>query len=334
MLTRPAQTVTAPLRWGILGVSEQVGRKAVLPAFCQSPTADLVAIASRDSERARQEAERFDAGRAYGSYADLLADPEVEAVYIPLPNALHCAWTIAAARAGKHVLCEKPLACTPTEAEEMASTCAAARVVLMEAYMTPFHPRSVRIVELARSGALGELRFARTAFTFPLDDPTNHRWRPEMGGGSLLDVGIYCLAPLLAAAGQAPADIAAQAVMADSGVDASFSGWLGFPGGFNAAFQTSFETSERQTIEIAGTEGAIVVDHAFTPSTVDLHIWLTKRDGSDQIVVSEGNNPYLAMVEHFAAVVRGDESSRRPPAESIALLRLLDRLRAAAVPAH
>ncbi|MBI2911254.1 MAG: Gfo/Idh/MocA family oxidoreductase [Chloroflexi bacterium] len=323
-----------PLRWGVLGISEQVGRKAVLPALRDSPTAELLAIASRDAGRAQEETQRFGARRSYGAYADLLADPEIEAVYIPLPNSLHHEWTVAAAEAGKHVLCEKPLACTAAEAEAMASACTAAGVVLMEAYMTPFHPRSARIVELARSGALGALRFARTAFTFPLEDSANHRWRPEMGGGSLLDVGIYCLAPLLAVAGQEPADVAAQAVIAESGVDASFSGWLGFPGGFSAAFQTSFETGERQTLEIAGTEGAIVVDHAFTPSTVDMHVWLTKRDGSDQIIVSEGNDPYVAMVEHFAAVVRGAEPARRPPEDSIALLRLLDRLRAAAVPSH
>ncbi len=326
--------MTPPLRWGVLGVSEVAGRKAVLPALRDSPTADLVAVASRDEGRASQEAQHFGARRAYGSYADLLADPEIEAVYLPLPNSMHHEWTIAAARAGKHVLCEKPLACTAADAEAMAAACTTSGVLLMEAYMTPFHPRSARLIELARSGALGELRFARAAFTFPLDDPANHRWQPEMGGGSLLDVGIYCLAPLLAIAGQEPQNVAAQAFLADSGVDASFSGWLGFPGGFSATFQTSFETGERQTMEIAGTEGAIVVDRAFTPSTADLHIWLTKRDGSDQIVVSEGSNPYLAMVEHFAAVTRGAESSRRPPEESIALLHLLDRLRAAAGPPH
>ena len=136
--------------------------------------------------------------RTYQSYASLVEDPEVEAVYVPLPNSLHREWVERAAAAGKHVLCEKPLAPTAADARAMADACAAAGVALLEAYMTPFHPRARAVEALVASGRLGALRFGRAVFTGVLDRPDDHRWRPEMGGGALLDVGIYCVAPLLA----------------------------------------------------------------------------------------------------------------------------------------
>lgn len=318
--------MTERLRWGILGVSELVGRKAVLPALQRSPTAELVAIGSRDPERARSEVSRFGARHAYGDYASVLADPDVEAVYLPLPNALHLEWTVRAAEAGKHVLCEKPLACNTAEAREMAKACEATGVVLMEAYMTPFHPRSTRTLELART--LGDLRFARTAFTFTADDPErkNYRFDSKMGGGALLDVGIYCLAPLLAIAGREPQRVAASAVLAPEGIDASFTGWLDFGGGFTASFQTSFEAPERQMLEVVGTEAVLSIeDQAFTPGPND-----TALSVGGKAVTCEANDPYQAMVEHFADVVRGEANPARTPQDSIQMMALLDRLRAAA----
>lgn len=311
-----------PLRWGILGVSELVGRKAVLPALQRSPTADIVAIGSRDPERARVEAAHFGAPKS-GSYNDVFADPDVEAVYLPLPNALHLPWTKRAAEAGKHVLCEKPLACTAAEAEEMASACEKAGVVLMEAYMTPFHPRHVRTLALART--LGDLRFARTAFTFTASDPTrtNYRFDPEMGGGALLDVGIYCLAPLLTIAGRDPVRVAGNAVVAPEGIDASFSGWLDFGDGFTASFEASFEAPQRQLLEVVGTGSVLrIEDQAFTPGPKDT----TLRVG-DQTIRCDANDPYQAMIEHFATVVRGEAAPLRTPQDSIRVLALLDRLR-------
>ena len=217
--------------------------------------------------------------RAYRSYAALLDDPDVEAVYVPLPNSLHRTWVERAALAGKHVLCEKPLAPTAADAAAMASASAAAGVTLLEAYMTPFHPRAAAIDALVRGGRLGDLRFARAAFTGVLDRPDDHRWRPDMGGGALLDVGIYCVAPLLAAAGRPPVRVAAAASMATSGVDASFSGWLDFGDGFTAAIECSFEAPERQSLELVGTEAAVLVDRAFTPGPEDIAFTLRGRDG-------------------------------------------------------
>jgi predicted dehydrogenase len=318
-----------PLRWGVLGVSELVGRKAVLPALRRSPTAELVAIASRDPRRAEAEAEAFGAPRAYGSYAELVADPDVEAVYIPLPNGLHLEWTLASVAAGKHVLCEKPLACTAADARVMADAAREAGVILMEAYMTAFHTRAQRLVQLAREGVLGEVRSSRASFTFPNRDPANHRWLSEMGGGALLDVGIYCLEPLLAIGGD-PVEVAAQQVAAASGVDTTFTGWLRFEGGATASFLVSFEAPEWQHLEVVGTQARLEVDTAFTAGPADRDIVLHHVDGRQEVIDGGACDSYLAMVEHFASAVRGEAALLRPPAASIRTLAVIDRLREAA----
>jgi len=313
--------------WGVLAATSQVAQKAVLPAIVASPGARLVAVAS---ERASAGGARFGAARAYRAYAALLDDPEVDAVYVPLPNSLHREWTERAAAAGKHVLCEKPLAPTAADAEAMTMACAVAGVTLLEAYMTPFHPRAEAVEALVASGRLGALRFARAVFTGVLDRPDDHRWRPEMGGGSLLDLGIYCVAPLVKAARRPPARIEGAAALAKSGVDASFSGWLDFGDGFTAAIECSFRAPERQSLEIVGTEAALLVDRAYTPGLADVAITLRHRDGRVEELVTAGADPYQRMIEHFQAVVRGDAVPRRSCAETITLLAILERLREAA----
>ena len=312
----------------MIGATSQVAQKAVLPAIVASPGARLVAVAS--ARTAHGGGVRFGAARAYRAYAALLDDPEVEAVYVPLPNSLHREWVERAAAAGKHVLCEKPLAPTPADAEAMAAACAAAGVTLLEAYMTPFHPRAMAIETLVASGRLGALRFARAAFTGVLDRRDDHRWRPEMGGGALLDVGIYCVAPLLAAAGRTPARVEAAAALAKSGVDASFSGWLDFGDGFTATIECSFDAPERQSLEIVGTEAALLVDRAHTPGPEDAAITLRHRDGRLEEIIAGAADPYRTMIEHFQSVVRGEAAPRRSCAASITLLTVLERLRAAA----
>jgi predicted dehydrogenase len=313
--------------WGVIGVTSQVAQLAVLPAIVASSRARLVAVAS---ERAPDGGARFGAVRAYRAYAALLHDAEVEAVYVPLPNSLHREWVERAAEAGKHVLCEKPLAPTAADAEVMVSVCATFGVTLLEAYMTPFHPRAEAVAALVASGRLGALRFARAAFTGTLDRRDDYRWRPDMGGGALLDVGIYCIAPLLAAAGRAPARVEAAAVLTESGVDASFSGWLDWGDGFTATIECSFDAPERQSLELVGTEGALLVDRAYTPGPDDTAITLRHRDGRLEEIAAGGSDPYRAMIDHFAAVVRGESGPRRSCADSVALLSVLDRLREAA----
>ena len=318
----------SPVGWGVIGATSQVAQKAVLPAIVASPGASLVAVASESAEDGG--AGCFGPRRACRAYQTVLDDPEVEAVYVPLPNSLHRAWVERAAAAGKHVLCEKPLAPTAADAEAMAAACERAGVTLSEAYMTPFHPRAAAFEALVASGRLGALRYARAAFTGVLDRRDDHRWRPEMGGGALLDVAIYCLAPLLAAAGRTPARVEASATLAKSGVDSSFAGWLDFGDGFTATIECSFEAPERQFLEIVGTEASASVDRAYTPGPADTAIALRHRDGRVETVSAAGADPYRVMIEHFHGVVRGSAAPRRAPAASITLLAVLERLRAAA----
>ena len=299
--------------------------KAVLPAIAASPSAVLAAVASRNAGLP------FDRSsvHVHARYEALLDDPDVDAVYIPLPNSLHREWVERAAAAGKHVLCEKPLATTVRDAEAMAEACGRAGVTLLEAYMTPFHPRAQAIEILVGSGALGKLRFARAAFTGVLDRHDDHRWRPEMGGGSLLDVGVYCVAPLLAAAGRPPVRVAASASPAPLGVDTSFSAWLDFGNEFAAAIECSFDAPERQVLEFVGTEAAIHVDRAFTPGHDDTTFTQRRRDGRSEQVVGRGADPYRMMIEHFHAVVREGAKPRRSIADTLAVLAVLERLREA-----
>jgi xylose dehydrogenase (NAD/NADP) len=317
-----------PVRWGVIGATSRIAQLGVLPALASSPKSRLVAVASRSNPDGGYEA--FGAERTYGRYEDVLADPDVEAVYLPLPNSLHSTWTIAAAEAGKHVLCEKPLATTSVEADAMATACDGAGVVLMEAYMTPFHPRSTVLEDTLRTGRLGSLRFARSVFTGVLGEEGSHRWRPDMGGGVLLDVGVYCLAPLLVAAGGRPLDVAASMVAGASGVDTSFSGWLDFGDGFVASFDCSFEVPECQRLELVGTQAAMTVERPFTPGPDDTLIHLRHRDGRDEDLECRARDPYRGMLDHFCTVLRGGAGLRRPPAQSIELLGVLDLLRAAA----
>ena len=319
---------TPVVGWGVLGATSYVAQRAVLPAIAASPGARLVAVASQRA--ADGGAAEFRPLRAYRAYEAVLDDREVDAVYVPLPNSLHREWVVRAAAAGKHVLCEKPLAPTAADAEAMSAACERAGVILLEAYMTPFHPRAQALEALVASGRLGALRFARAAFTGVLDRRDDHRWRPEMGGGSLLDVGVYCLAPLLASAGRTPARVEASATMAKSGVDASFAGWLDFGDGFTATIECSFDAPERQLLEIVGTEAAVTIDRAYTPGPADTGMTLRHRDGRLEQIVASGADPYREMVEHFQAVVRGSAVTRRPCAASITTLAVLDQLRAAA----
>ncbi|HZP61077.1 MAG TPA: Gfo/Idh/MocA family oxidoreductase, partial [Opitutaceae bacterium] len=182
---------TRKLRWGVLGYA-RIARESVIPAIRQAGNSEFHALASRDEAKLNEARLRFPGlARTYLGYEDLLRDPEVDAVYIPLPNALHREWTIKAAEHGKHVLCEKPLALSAAECREMIDACAAHRVVLMEAFMYRYTDRTRQVIGVLRSGALGEIKYLSSTFRFPLGNPASIKWKPELGGGSLYDVGCY-----------------------------------------------------------------------------------------------------------------------------------------------
>jgi len=316
----------------VIGATSSIAQQGVMPAMVKAGHS-VVAVASRSREPDPASGYgSFGAVRAYtgpGSYQAAIDDPDVDAVYVPVPNGGHRQWVERAAAAGRHVLCEKPLAPTAADATAMAEACASAGVVLAEAYMTAFHPRSPAIAETVASGGLGDLRIGRAGFTFTHPDPTDHRFDQTQGGGALLDVGIYCLAPLLAAAGRAPVGVAAIAA-GSHGVDTTFTGLLDFGSGFAATIECSFEAPERQYLEIIGTRGALVVDRAFTPGPTDDSFGVVRIDGTLDEVRCGGGDSYLGMVEAFAAVVAGESEQERGPLESIALLSVVDRLRSAA----
>jgi xylose dehydrogenase (NAD/NADP) len=330
-------SITQPVRWGVIGATSWVARVAVLPAMRESPHAEIVAVASRDPDAGRRVAAATGARRAHASYDEVLEDPDVEAVYIPLPNGLHRRWTERAAAAGRHVLCEKPLACTGDDAWAMHAACDDAGVRLMEAYMTAFHPRHHAAVAIARGGELGEVRSMRSVFTFPLADAANHRWLARMGGGALLDVGVYCLTPLLEIAGRAPLHVAAACTRGGDGVDASLRGWLDFGDGLVATVECSFEAPERQLLEVTGTDAILSVERPFTCGPADTAMRLRHRDGTVEARRVLGLDAFRAMVDAACAELRrpADEPSRfRPAAETVAVAALCDRLRDAAVAAE
>jgi len=315
------------VRLGVLGARSWIATEAVIPAIEASDQVELVAVAAAGGPVPERLA-HLDAG----SYDDVLADPRVEAVYLPLANGLHRTWIERAAAAGKHVLCEKPLGVDASDAAVAADACSRAGVLLAEAWMTPFGARWAEVVSLAASGALGDVRHLRGEFTFTIgvDQSANYRWDPAQGGGALLDVGIYALGAAVALWGPDPVAVAASRRLTDAGVDATTSLWCDWGGGRTASALVSFELPERQNLEIVGTSGRVVVDGpAFTGGAAASSFERYDVDGSLTVVVAPGNDPYLAMVDAFARAVRGGASWPRPIGDVVALATLLDRLASA-----
>ena len=238
------------LRWGVISTSN-IGRAAVNPAIQASNNGELMAVASRDGERAREFAEKWDIPAHYGSYEALLDDDSLDAVYIPLPNSMHREWTVRAAEKGKRVLCEKPLALNEAECGEMRAAADANGVKLMEAFMYRFHPRIQRVVEMVRAGAVGDLKVITSAFTFRLKNPDNIRLDPDLGGGSLMDVGCYCVNVSRTIAGAEPVEVQAVAHQSASGVDEQMAGTLRFEDGLLAQFDCALAIGAHNEIESA-----------------------------------------------------------------------------------
>ncbi len=320
-----------PLRWGVLGVAN-IAVRAVIPPLQRARNGRVVAIASRTAEKARDAARRLEIPRAHGSYEALLADPEVDALYIPLPNSLHREWTIRAAEAGKHVLCEKPLSLTAAECEEMIAACRRRGVVLMEAFMYRFHPRTVRVAQLVADGAIGDVRLVRASFTFRLQNPENIRLQPDLGGGALYDVGCYGVSISRLVLGE-PRAALAFGQTGSSGVDEVLGAVLQFDGNRLAVIDCGLTLSRRQEYEVVGTEGSLTVQTAFLPGTAEAEIHIVH--GTEQSVVTiPGVNQYQLMVEHFADVVAGRVPLSLPPADAVANLRAIEAMLRSAGSGH
>lgn len=320
------EELTAPVRWGILGPG-LIARNAIMPAFDAVPNALVVAVASRDLARAQSFAADFGIPRAYADYAELLADPDVEAIYIALPNNLHAEWAIRAAEAGKHVLCEKPLAMNAAEAADMVAAADAAGVWLMEAVMYRFHPRMREVASQVQSGTIGAPVLLRASFCFTMADQANYRNDPDMGGGALLDVGMYDVNVARWMLGEEPTSVLAAGVLAESGIDATVSGILTFPSGALAHIQCSFASAEHQGLDIVGTTGVIEVARPFTAWRNDeASITIMQRNEPEEILFAPAD-PYAIMLAHFSDCVRGDDEPWMPPEDAIGSMRVLDALR-------
>ena len=317
------------LRWGVLSTAN-IGRAAVNPAIQASRNGALVAVASRDPGRARDFAEKWEIPSHFGSYDDLLQSDEIDAVYCPLPNGLHRDWTIQAAENGKHILCEKPLALSYVECREMEAAAAANGVQLMEAFMYRFHPQTARVLEIIRSGDLGDVRMIRSTFTFRLTRPDNIRWSAELGGGALMDVGCYCVNVSRTLAGAEPVEVQAFAEWHSTGVDRALAGILRFDDGLLAQFDCSLAMERREWYEVAGTDGSLTVPAAFLPGTGDtvLHEAHGRGEGRDHVV--PGADEYRLMVEHFGDCVLDGTPMRYTAAEAALGMRVIEALYASA----
>lgn len=312
------------VRWGVLGVAN-IGMRVVLPAIQQSRNGRIVAIASRDAARADEAAQRLGIARAYGSYAALLDDHEVQAVYVPLPNTLHHEWVLRCAAAGKHVLCEKPLTTSPEHAREMIAACARAGVKLMEAFMYRFHPRTERVVEMVARGVVGVPKLLRASFTFPARDPgRNIRFNPALGGGSLYDVGCYAVNVTRMLLGD-PEQVFAQGYVGENGVDELVGAVLAFGSGRVALLDCGLTLPRREEYEIIGTEGRLAVPKAFLPGTGDAEIHLTR--GAERTVLTvPGVNQYQVMAERFADAVLEGTGVPYSPDDAVGTLRVITAL--------
>src|SRR6185295_4122593 len=239
----------------------------LMPSFHRLRNGEIVGIASRSLDRAQVAAKKDGISKAYGSYEALLDDPAIDAVYNPLPNTLHAEWTMKAAERGKHVLCEKPLCPTATEAADVIAHCRERKVNLMDGFMWPHHPRTKRLRELLDSGAIGAIRRATGSFTFRMAelDTKNIRLQPDLGGGSLLDVGCYPVYGIRWAMGAEPVRVWATAHYVNE-CDVEMTGTLWFADGRLASFDCGFTHPMRQSLEIVGTSGTITVDEMWVPA--------------------------------------------------------------------
>lgn len=291
--------------WGVLSTAN-IGRRAVVPAIVASSNGVLGAVASREAPLARAFAAAFGDGvRTYGRYEDLLDDPTIDAVYVPLPNALHEDWVVAALEAGKHVLCEKPLAPTAAACRRMGAAADAAGRLLVEAFMYRFHPRTRAVEQAVRAGAIGRPRHVHATFTFALQRPDDVRWSRTLAGGALLDVGCYCVDAARRLLGEDPVAATAFATYAESGVDGELAGLLRFPSGATASVACALTRPRAERVEVQGDGGRIVVDRAFVAAREALGYDVVDAAGATTRLAVDGVDQYRLMVEAFADRVLG-----------------------------
>ncbi|MDC3416104.1 Gfo/Idh/MocA family protein [Aquibacillus salsiterrae] len=296
------------LKWGVLSTAK-IGREQVIPAIQRSNNGEVVAIASR-GDYVLEVAKAFGIPKTYTTYQSLLEDDTIEAVYIPLPNSLHKEWVIKAAEHGKHILCEKPIGLNAAELEEMVAACQQHGVTLMEAFMYQFHPQHDKVKTLIADGEIGDVRFIRSSFSFVLNGDNNIRLNPELGGGSLYDVGCYTLHIGRYILDAEPTTVYTSAkIHPEFNVEVSAAGVLTFAGGVHVLFDSSFESTFRQSYQVVGSNGTIDVDGAFRPDTMDGGAGkiILKKDNGDVQQFEVEADQYKLQVEHFVDSIRANQ---------------------------
>jgi predicted dehydrogenase len=313
-----------PVTWGIVSTAD-INRK-VIPGAKASAKVELAAVASRTQERADAYAAEWEIPRAYGSYEELLADPEIEAVYISLPNTMHCEWSIRAVEAGKHVLCEKPLSRRPGEVEAAFAAAERADRLLMEAFMYRHNVQTSRLQELVGVGAIGELRLVRSTFSYSLYDTDNIRLRTDVEGGALMDVGCYNVSGSRLLAGE-PERVWGEAWYGPTGTDWVFAGTMRFPDDVIATFDCGTGLVERDELEAIGTDGALFVDdpwHCLKPG-IEL-----RRDGGVERIEIPQEDSYRLELENLSDAIRGEDIPLLGREDAVGQARALEALHTSA----
>ena len=288
------------VKWGILSTAD-INRR-VLPGAKSSPQVELLAVGSRDRRKADAFAQQWEIPRAYGSYEELLDDPEVEALYIPLPNTLHVEWSIKALEAGKHVLCEKPFDRNPENVARAFDASERTGMLLTEAFMFRHSPQTRKLQELVADGAIGELRLIRSCFSYSLYNADNIRLRTEVEGGALMDVGCYCVSGSRLLAGE-PERAHAEAWYGPTGTDWVFTGVLHFPNGVLATFDCGTALPERDELEAIGSEGSLFLDDPWHCRKPGIEL---RRGGSVERIEVEFEDPYKLEFENLGNAIRGE----------------------------
>lgn len=323
--------IAQPVRWGLLAASGIAGR-ALAPALAASHHAEALAVASRDESRAAAFAESHRIARAYGSYGELLADQDVEAVYLSLPNSEHVDWSVRALRAGKHVLCEKPMHLDPAEVKRAYGAAEKAGRLLMEAFMYRHHPDTQALFDCVRGGELGEVHHVQSALSFTMPGNDNIRLRPELHGGALMDLGSYAISALRALAGE-PEFVSGVAKLGATGVDMRFTGAMRCRGGATANFDCGLDLPSRSFVEVVGTQGTLRAIWPFfrpffphlDPPMIEVSVGLNRR----RLELSDAN-AYVAQVDNFSRAIRGLDTPLLGRSDALSQATVIDALRRSA----
>jgi len=306
------------LRWGLLSTANITG------ALLGSGHGEFAAVASRSTDRAEAFAREHGIARAHGSYEALLADPEVDAVYVPLPNSMHVEWSIKALEAGKHVLCEKPMSRHPEDVERAFDVAAREGLVLMEAFMWRHHPQLERARELIAQGTIGELRVVRAAFSFTGRPAGDIRLQHELEGGGLMDVGCYCISGCRAIAGTEPERVYGEQVLGGDGVDVAFAATMRFPGDVLATFDCGMSYAARDELEAVGDQGSLFLDDPWHGREAVVEV--RRADRSTERVEAGAANSYALELRNFEAAVRGEAPPLLGRDDAVAQARVIAAL--------